>query len=158
MLAAMRNITLFNLRTDGQTRREIYVPTNISGVSIYEVDSSKYTARVNSASSRSEEITCKIRIPVDADFEAGRSYIPEGRYKILTDDEAVSYWTLQRGAYILAADKIAAQDIGKRITREELDALLREEKYAGPLISIVEYADNTRRGSPRVRHWRIGGA
>ena len=116
MLTANQIITVFNARTDKEKRREIFIPTNIFGVSFYELDSSKFVGGV-----RSEEITCKIRIPFGARIEAG------------------------------------AYDIDRPITKEELTALCHESRYTGPLISVVEYADNTQRGSLAVKHWRIGG-
>ena len=42
------------------------------------------------------------------------------------------------------------------MTQPELDALSRE--LCVDLIRVIEYADNTIRGSAAVKHWRIGGA
>lgn len=158
MLTANQIITVFNARTDKEKRREIFIPTNIFGVSFYELDSSKFVGGV-----RSEEIICKIRIPFGARIEAGKTYLPESQYKLLTDDDALFYWTLQKSSYILLASTTAtawgtgAYDIDRPITKEELTALCYESRYTGPLISVVEYADNTQRGSLAVKHWRIGG-
>lgn len=158
MITANQIITLFNPRTDKESRREVFIPTNIFGVSFYELDSTKFAA-----GTRSEEITCKIRIPFKASIEAGRTYLPESRYKALADEEAFFYWTLQKGSYVLCASAAAtawgkgAYDFGRAITKEELTALSQETRYTGPLISVVEYADNTQRGSQSVKHWRIGG-
>lgn len=158
MITANQIITLFNSRVDKERRREIFIPTNIFGVSFYELDSSKFTS-----GTRSEEITCKIRIPLGASIEASRTYLPESKYKVLSDDEALFYWTLQKGSYILLASTAAtawgkgAYDIGQPITKEEMAALCSESRYTGQLISVVEYADNTQRGSQSVKHWQIGG-
>lgn len=84
MLTANQIITVFNARTDKEKRREIFIPTNIFGVSFYELDSSKFVGGV-----RSEEITCKIRIPFGARIEAGKTYLPESQYKLLTDEDAL---------------------------------------------------------------------
>ena len=81
----------------------------------------------------------------------------------MTDEDALFYWTLQKNSYILLASTTAtawgtgAYDIDRPITKEELTALCYESRYTGPLISVVEYADNTQRGSLAVKHWRIGG-
>lgn len=158
MITANQIITVFNLRADKESRREMFVPTNIFGVSFYEIDSSKFTGGV-----RSEEITCKIRIPFASRVEAGRTYLPESKYKVLNDEETLFYWTLQKGSYILIASTTATAwgkgvyDFGRPITKEELMALCQESRYTGPLINVVEYADNTQRGSQSVKHWRIGG-
>ena len=157
MITANRIITVFNARTDKVKRREVFIPTNIFGVSFYELDSSKFVSGV-----RSEEIICKIRIPFGARIEAGRTYLPESQYKTLADEDALFYWTLQKGSYILLAGITAtawgtgAYDLDRTITKEELTALCHESRYTGPLISVVEYADNTQRGSQAVKHWRIG--
>lgn len=158
MITADRAMTLFNIRIDNKARREILVPTGIQGVSFYEIDSSKYAGGI-----RSEEIDCKIRIPVNAFIESGRKYIPESQYKGLEDEEALSYWTLQKGAYILMASVQEPYCMGTDpgtgnvITKESLLSLCADPCYTGPLISIVEYADNTQRGNNAVKHWRIGG-
>ena len=158
MITANRIITVFNARADKEKRREVFIPTNIFGTSFYELDSSKFSGGV-----RSEEITCKIRIPFGARIEAGRTYLPESQYKTLADEDALFYWTLQKGSYILLASTAVtawgtgAYDLGRPITKEELTALCHETRYTGRLISVVEYADNTQRGSQAVKHWRIGG-
>lgn len=158
MLTASRNMTLFNLVLDSTTRREILIPTNIAGVAFYEIDSSKAMSGV-----RSENITCKIRIPIDATFQAGRSYISESQYKSLTEEERAGYWTLQKGAYVLlATDTLpdwTADDytLTSRLSKEKVTALTGRALYSGPLITVLEYADNTLRGSQAVKHWRIGG-
>lgn len=158
MITANQIITVFNTRTDKEKRREVFIPTNIFGVSFYELDSSKFTGGV-----RSEEITCKIRIPFGSRIEAERTYLPESQYKTLTEEDALFYWTLQKGSYILLASTAAtawrtgAYDLGQPVTKEELMALCHEVRYTGLLITVIEYADNTQRGSQAVRHWRIGG-
>lgn len=159
MLTADRTMTLFNLRLDKDSRRELYIPTNIIGVSFCEIDSGSYSGGI-----RSEELSCKIRIPLDAKIESERKYLPENQYRALTDEEALSYWTLQKGSYILMADTADAgiwesggYNFERTVTHEELKSLCQESRYAGALISVVEYADNTLRGSRAVKHWRIGG-
>ena len=119
MLTANQIITVFNARTDKEKRREIFIPTNIFGVSFYELDSSKFTGGV-----RSEEITCKIRIPFGSRIEAERTYLPESQYKLLTDEDALFYWTLQKSSYILLASTMATAwgtgvyDIDRQIPKE----------------------------------------
>ena len=56
-----RDITIFNLRLDKETRREVFIPTNISEVSFVDTRSSG-----GSASEREENLHFRIRIPVNA--------------------------------------------------------------------------------------------
>ena len=106
MLTANQIITVFNARTDKEKRREIFIPTNIFGVSFYELDSSKFVGGV-----RSEEITCKIRIPFGARIEAGKTYLPESQYKLLTDEDALFKWTFQKCGKILLPIKMDTQGV-----------------------------------------------
>lgn len=159
MLTANRTMTLFNLRQDKDARREVYVPTNIIGVAFSEIDSGSYSGGI-----RSEELSCKIRIPIGANIEGDRKYLPENQYRLLDDETALSYWTLQKGCYVLMAAMENAEawengyyNFERLITHEELKALCLESRYTGALISVIEYADNTLRGSDQVKHWRIGG-
>ena len=143
MINADRNIILFNLRLDKTDRREKLIPTRIKGVSFYDTRSSSGT------DSRQENLDFKIRIPITAQVEEGRVYIDERLYAELTDEEALKYWTLQKGCYVI-------EDQGDSFRNEPIttDSL----KEARPdIITVMEYADNTRRGSDMVKHWRIGG-
>lgn len=138
-----KDITLFNSHLDKETRREIYIPTVIAGVSFYYVKSS-------SGQGFSEEnIDYKIRIPITADIQNGRTYLPEENYKILPDDEARKYWTIQKSSVIVPEPIIDDSGI------YELGTI--KSSYTD-VISVVEYADNTVRGTDAVKHWRIGGA
>ena len=90
---------------------------------------------------------------MDAEVQDGRTYVNEAIYKTLSDEDAAKHWTLRKGDYILAAQSEKAE---KSMTQPELDALGRE--LCVDLIRVIEYADNTIRGSAAVKHWRIGGA
>lgn len=91
-----QDITIFNLRLDKKTRREVFIPTNISEVSFVDMRSSG-----GSASEREENLHFRIRIPVNARVQDSRTYISEDKYKLLDDEEAKKHWTLQKGCYII---------------------------------------------------------
>jgi hypothetical protein len=155
-----QDITLFNLRVDQAERREALFPTNISGVTFYDVRSSGGTP-----SDREENLSFKIRIPIDAKVEDGRTYVPEEQYRRLSDEEAKKHWTIQKGSLIVVGsifyDDWAWDDFNFRsgvITSDEIHDILRLQDYSRDIITVREYADNTTRGSDAVKHWRIGGA
>lgn len=156
-----QDITIFNLRVDKKTRREVLVPTNISGVSYYDVRSS-----TGNAGEKKENITYKIRIPIDARVENERSYISEHQYSSLDDAEALKYWTIQKGALILlgtffVSDKWIFDEFNFRsgvILADKIEDIQGVAEQSRDYITVVEYADNTKRGSVAVKHWRIGGA
>lgn len=147
-MEAATAITVFNGRVDKATRREVFVPTRISFASYLEARGSSHSNGVNA-----ESIQFKFRIPLSAEVQDGRTYVNEDAYKALADDEASNFWTLRKGDYILTAQK---DDLPETIAQPGLDALAKE--LHADLIRVVEYADNTVRGSEAVKHWRIGGA
>ncbi len=141
-------ITVFNGRTNKAERREVFTPTQISSASYLEAKGSSHSAGVSN-----EAINYKLRIPADATVQDGRTYVSEATYKALTDEEAAKHWTLRKGDYILTTQ---SAEVPETISQPELDALARE--LCADLIHVVEYADNTVRGSDAVKHWRVGGA
>lgn len=44
------------------------------------------------------------------------------------------------------------------ITSSRIRDFLDLFKYDRDIVHVTEYADNTRRGSDAVKHWRVGGA
>lgn len=153
MIHSDRSITLFNLRYDNKNRREVFIPTNISGVAFYDVRVEQST---NTA--REENFSFKIRIPIDAVIEDSRSYTPEAKYAQLSDGDALAHWTLQPGCFILIHEENGEPfNLRRMITREMLEEMKAARSYDGFIITVMEYADNTRRGSKAVQHWRIGG-
>ncbi len=156
-----QDITVFNVRIDKKNRREVFVPTNISGVSYHSTRASS-----GSPGEMTENLTFKIRIPLDAKIGGKRIYIPEEQYKNLDDSEALKHWTIQKGCIILLGTVFQAgewifDEFNFRsgyITEEQMSDIQAVRNYNGDFITVVEYADNTLRGSDRVKHWRIGGA
>lgn len=147
-----QDITIFNLRLDKETRREVFIPTNISEVSFVDTRSSGGTA-----SERAENLHFRIRIPVNAEVQDSRTYISEDKYKLLDDEEAKKHWTLQKGCYIITGS-LPENDSSGEITSEQIRDFLDLFKYDRDIVHVTEYADNTRRGSDAVKHWRVGGA
>lgn len=139
-------ITLFNKRLSAD-RREVYHPTCISGASFYESRSSSRSGD----GAHSESLTYKIRIPIDAEIQDGRSYVNEKAFKALEAEDIGCHWTLQKGDIVLACETSLAEPVDEAKVKELAAAALVD------VITVKEYADNTIRGSAAVQHWRIGG-
>ena len=138
-------ITLFNKRLSDD-RREVFLPTCIAGASYFESRGSSSSKGVHT-----ESLSYKLRIPVNASVQDGRSYVGEQVYKGLSAEEAAAHWTIQKGDVLLAC--------GIELTEAVNEVQLKELAAANnvDVITVSEYADNTVRGSDPVRHWRIGG-
>lgn len=153
------DITIFN-QVIGADRREVFVPTMISGAFWYDVRSMSQNDRYREGNSK-----VIIRIPYDAEIQDHRTYLPEEEFKRLRQEELRKYWTIQKNAYVLKrhivqADKWLFDPFSFRYGKitelipEELQRLRNEEE---DFFTISEYADNTQRGSNLTKHWRIGG-
>lgn len=134
-------IIVFNKRL-GDDRREVYFPTCIRSASFLENKSSSHSAD----GAHSQSLAYKLRIPLGAKIQDGRSYVPAEQYRQLDDEAAVQVWTLQTGDYVLPMEI----ELTAPVDQAQMEAL-------GQLIRVKEYADNTIRGSTAVKHWRIGG-
>lgn len=153
------DITIFN-QALGKDRREVLIPTNVYGVCWYEVESLH-----RSEKSRNEKTRVIIRIPYNAKIQDERSYLPEEQYKRLSEEERLQYWTIQKNAYIVkssmeVADKWIWDTFSFRssvITQKDIEDIRELTKVDGDFVTVIEYADNTVRGSDKVKHWRIGG-
>ena len=75
------DITIFN-QIIGADRREVFVPTMISGAFWYDVRSMSQSDRHREGSSR-----VIIRIPYDAEIQDNRIYLPEEQFKKLKGEE-----------------------------------------------------------------------
>lgn len=157
MICATRDIVLLNRTVDRSTRRDAFHATKISGVSVYDSRQSSKNGGL-----RSENETFKIRIPIKAVVQAGRTYMPETYYDLLPSEEAASHWTIHNEDLIIVCAS-AFDDIDTAAfeadpaTIEQAEALANAIGFQRELISINSYADNTLRGSDAVKHWRIGG-
>lgn len=154
------DITIFNLIL-GEDRREIFVPTTISGVSWYEVRSLS-----QSEENREPRSKFTIRIPIDAKVQNNRIYIPEELYKKLKKDDVKKYWTIQKNAYIIKQQMVHFRTFDfdqfsfrsgfiTELLPDDINKLRSENE---DFVTVIEYSDNTVRGSESVKHWRIGGA
>lgn len=139
-------ITVFNKRL-GADRRDVYLPTTISGASYLEAKGSGHS----SDGAHSEHLTYKLRIPVDAHVQDARTYVNEKTFRALPEEETVGHWTLQKGDIILAIETALEGPLSEAEVKQ-LAAGARAD-----VITVKEYADNTIRGTARVKHWRIGG-
>ena len=155
MIYAKHDIIVLNKRLDKETRRDIFVPTQISGVTMYDRRSSSRTGDF-----RAEDEDYKIRIPVSAAVQGGRTFVQSGAYDKMTDEEASEHWTLHNDdlLIILASGLDSAIIADEKITEPQAEAVASTYGYQETLVHISEYADNTLRGSASTRHWRVGGA
>lgn len=139
-------ITLFNKRLSAD-RRDLYFPICITGASFFESRSSSHSTD----GAHSENLTYKLRIPVDAAVQDDRLYLNEIAYKALTAEEAAEHWTIQKGDVVLACAVKLTEPVNEAHLKQLANANLMN------VITVREYADNTIRGSKSVQHWRIGG-
>lgn len=139
-------ITVFNKRLSAD-RREVYLPTCISGASYYESKSSGHSTD----GAHAESLTYKLRIPINAKTQSDRTYASEKAFKAMTEEEARQHWTLQKGDIVLACEPSLADPVDEATVKQLAAANLAD------VITVKEYADNTIRGSAAVKHWRIGG-
>ena len=156
MITATFDIVLLNKRLDRASRRDVFYATQISGVSHHE---KRQSSRDGGFHSESE--THKIRIPIEATVEGGKSYLNEAYYDALSDDEIQKHWTIHdEDLIIVCASKIENIDTPATdgyLTWEQAEDLARRIGLNREIIRVVEYADNTLRGST-TKHWWIGGA
>ncbi len=148
MITNVDAVIVFNGRTDKATRRKIYIPTVIRGISYVEGKGSK----VADNGVWSDDVQYKIRVPLTAMIQDNRVYLPELNYAKLDDEEAVKYWTIQKGDLAVRGKYAGGNPL---LYEDEISTYAREQGLA--LIHVTEYADNTDGGSLYTRHWRIGG-
>lgn len=141
-------VTVFNGRTDKATRRKIYIPTMLRGVSYVEGKGSK----VADNGVWSDDVQYKIRIPLITAVQDNRRYMRDLNYAKLDDEEAAKHWTIQKGDLVIRGE-YAGDTLS--LYEDELTAYAKEQGL--DLIHVTEYADDTAGGSLYTRHWRIGG-
>lgn len=148
MITNTQAVTVFNGRTDRETRRKVFIPTVIRNVSYAEGKGS--TVADNGV--WSDDIQYKIRVPVTSEIQDDRMYIPDLNYAKLEKEEAAGYWTIQKGDMVIRGEYNGENAL---LYEDELAAYAKAQGL--DLIRITEYADNTSGGSLYLRHWRIGG-
>lgn len=148
MITNVTTVTVFNGRLDRETRRKIFIPTVIRGVSYVEAKG----ASVTNNGVWSSNVQYKIRIPLNADVQNNRIYMPDLCYAILDTDEALKHWTIRKEDVAIKGEYVGERPM---LYEDELMAYAKEQGFE--LIKITEYADNTSGGSLYTRHWRIGG-
>lgn len=148
MITNVDAVTVFNGRIDKATRRKIYIPTLIRGVSYVEGKGSK----VADNGVWSDEVQYKIRVPLIAVIQDNREYMRDLNYAKLNNEEAAKYWTIQKGDLVILSEYAGNSPL---LYEDELTAYAKEQGF--DLIHVTEYADDTSGGSLYIRHWRIGG-
>ena len=148
MITNVDAVTVFNGRTDKATRRKIYIPTVIRGVSYVEGKGSK----VADNGVLSDDVQYKIRVPLIAVVQDNREYMRDLNYAKLDNEEAAKYWTIQKGDLVVRGEYAGDSPL---LGEDEISAYAKEQGL--DLIHVTEYADDTSGGSLYTRHWRIGG-
>lgn len=148
MITNVDAVTVFNGRTDKATRRKIYIPTVIRGVSYVEGKGSK----VADNGVWSDDVQYKIRVPLIAVVQGNREYMRDLNYAKLDNEEAAKYWTIQKGDLVVRGEYAGDSPL---LGEDEISAYAKEQGL--DLIHVTEYADDTSGGSLYTRHWRIGG-
>ena len=148
MITNVDAVTVFNGRTDKATRRKIYIPTVIRGVSYVEGKGSK----VADNGGWSDDVQYKIRVPLIAVVQDNREYMRDLNYAKLDNEEAAKYWTIQKGDLVVRGEYAGDNPL---LGEDEISAYAKEQGL--DLIRVTEYADDTSGGSLYTRHWRIGG-
>lgn len=170
MINAFEQMTIFNA-ISGPDRRESYFPTRIGGITWTESSS---LSGDNGHKNMQDRYT--IRIPITAHIQEDRTYLPPEEYKKLPIERIPQYWTIQEGDYIFPKhffpsrwkwDEFSFRTGTILKNWEEIEGSIYYgvndigtylKKVFGKLIIVTSVADNTKRGSPRVQHWKIGGA
>ena len=148
MITNVDAVIVFNGRTDKATRRKIYIPTVIRGVSYVEGKGS----RVADNGVWSDDVQYKIRVPLIAVIQDNREYMRDLNYAKLDNEEAAKYWTIQKGDLVVRGEYAGDSPL---LGEDEISAYAKEQGL--DLIHVTEYADDTSGGSLYTRHWRIGG-
>ncbi len=148
MVTNVDAVTVFNGRLNKETRREAFIPTVIHGISYAEA---KGTRTANNGV-WSDDVQYKIRIPLSAEVQEGRQYLPDMAYAKQDDAGAKGHWTIRKKDMVIPCEYAGERPV---LYEDELAAYAREQGV--DLIHITEYADNTAGGSIYTRHWRIGG-
>lgn len=155
MIAATHDVILLNKRLDKETRRDVYTATLISGVSVYNRTQSTSDNTFHELAEK-----YKIRIPITAVIPSNKTYLPKSQYDKLTSLQAKEYWTLQAEDLIIVCDSehIDASFFESAITQQQAEETASSYGLFDTPICIIDFSDNTMRGSTRTKHWRIGGA
>lgn len=150
MITNVIAVTVFNSRVDSGSRRNKYMPTLIRGVTYVEAKG----ATVNGNGVWSDSVQYKIRVPIRAKIQDGRTYLPGLEYAKLDDEAARKHWTIQKQDLVVLGD-VSDLDDGSAVFEDTLNNYAKEHSLN--LIRVTEYADDTMGGSRYTRHWRIGG-
>ena len=148
MITNVDIVTIFNGRADTRERRRKYIPTVIRGVSY--VESKGSTVADNGV--WSPDVQYKIRVPLSAEMQEHRAYVPWLRYAGLDDEGAAGCWTIGKEDLMVLGEYAGASLV---LHEDEVRAYAKAQGL--DVIRITEYADNTAGGSMHTRHWRIGG-
>ena len=120
MITNVDAVTVFNGRTDKATRRKIYIPTVIRGVSYVEGKGSK----VADNGVWSDDVQYKIRVPLIAVVQDNREYMRDLNYAKLDNEEAAKYWTIQKGDLVVRGEYAGDSPL---LGEDEISAYAKEQ-------------------------------
>ena len=138
------DIIIFN-KAVGTDRREIFLPTIIHDVCWYGsrmLDTSGAT-----------DASFKVRIPYIAGVEGRKTYVPEQEYRQASFASKKHSWTLQKNCFVMVFQKGVIESQVEFSSEDVMNLGKRFDEF----FTVTEYADNTFRGTPRTKHWRVGG-
>lgn len=134
------NITIYNRRMN-EFRNEVLYPTVIKNCTWY------YAHIVSGSQMMDNADEYSVRIPIDADF-GGKQYIAAHEYAELPDEEAPKYWTISKNDIVVRGEYDTGVIDNQMVLASQTD----------DIFVVSTYADNTIRGSRKVKHWRVGGS
>lgn len=131
-------VTIYNRRLTADNE-EILIPTVIRDATWF------YGRRSSGGQFSDNEDTYSVRIPFDADT-SGKTYVEPWEWKNLTDEQASGHWTIQN-------DDVVVRGEMTEMVSDQTEIM----KVTENCFVVNSFANNTIRGSNRVKHWRIGG-
>jgi len=134
------NITIFNRRRN-DAGTEVLTPTVIKNCTWY------YKHIVSGSEMMDNADEYSVRIPIDAEFQDGRTYVGPNEYSEMNDEEAANHWTIQKN------DLVVRGEFGDTIQQQSVITSQTDDCFI-----VSTFGNNTWRGSPRVKHWRVGGS
>ena len=140
-----KTILVFNVKNDPVTGYEVYYPTLISGVSVFnETKTSVDKTGLLAANSYT------IRIPKSANF-LGKRYVAPMDYADADPNDA---FTLQPGDVIIASATASSERLHQyandnSLTMDDIHSIF------GNVVQVLNVTDNC--GAPRAQHWKVVG-
>lgn len=147
MINATETVLLLKKSNDPETRRPIYSVRRLDGCSVHEALSDQTMGGLSSRDNIKKRVV-NIRVP---DVSA---YVGEAEFARLSKPADKWCVTLQDSVIILETEPAA---IPAAMYEAEANELAARYGLHAKVYRVCEYADNSRRGTDRVKHIRIVG-